>query len=80
ASLAPLHGLVDDWYLASLNGPRGASANELSQWQEGACFSSVADALAAAYANAKPQDVIIAFGSFFTVADVLVSHSLASKV
>lgn len=79
ASLAPLHGLVDDWYLASLNGPRGASANELSQWQEGACFSSVADALAAAHANAKPHDVIIAFGSFFTVADVLASHAQASK-
>ena len=79
ASLAPLHDLVDDWYLASLGGPRGASATELSRCQPGHCFDSVADALAAAQANAGEQDVIIAFGSFFTVADVLASKSLASR-
>lgn len=73
ASLAPLHNLVDDWYLASLDGPRGASATELSRWQPGHCFDSVADALAAAEADTGEQDVIIAFGSFFTVADVLAS-------
>ncbi|WP_417614904.1 bifunctional tetrahydrofolate synthase/dihydrofolate synthase [Oceanisphaera sp.] len=71
ASLAPLRGLIDDWYLASLGGPRGASASELAHWQPGHCFNSVAEALAAAEANAGEQDVIIAFGSFFTVADVL---------
>ena len=74
-SLAPLAGLLDGWYLASLGGPRGATAAELARWQAGACFDSVADALAAAQADAEEQDVIIAFGSFFTVADVLAAHA-----
>ncbi|MBU3825519.1 MAG: bifunctional tetrahydrofolate synthase/dihydrofolate synthase [Candidatus Oceanisphaera merdipullorum] len=73
-SLAPLAGQLDAWYLASLGGPRGASASELARWQSGACFDSVAEALAAAEADADEQDVIIAFGSFFTVADVLASQ------
>ena len=74
SSLAPLRDLVDDWYLASLGGPRGASATELSRWQPGHCFNSVAEALASAEAHAGEQDVIVAFGSFFTVADVLASR------
>ncbi|WP_319784017.1 bifunctional tetrahydrofolate synthase/dihydrofolate synthase [Oceanisphaera sp. IT1-181] len=72
-SLAPLADQLDGWYLASLGGPRGASAAELAQWQAGACFDSVAEALAAAEIDANEQDVIIAFGSFFTVADILAS-------
>ncbi|MBO1520263.1 bifunctional tetrahydrofolate synthase/dihydrofolate synthase [Oceanisphaera pacifica] len=79
ASLAPLQPLIDDWYLASLSGPRGATANELAQWQPGDCFNSVSDALAAAQANATEQDVVIAFGSFFTVADVLACHTEAQQ-
>ncbi|OIN13159.1 bifunctional folylpolyglutamate synthase/dihydrofolate synthase [Oceanisphaera psychrotolerans] len=75
ASLAPLRGLVDDWYLASLGGPRGASADELAERQPGTCFGSVTAALAAAEAAAGEQDVIIAFGSFFTVADVLANRA-----
>lgn len=70
-SLAPLAGQLDGWYLASLDGPRGASAAELARWQAGACFDSVAEALATAKAEAEEQDVIIVFGSFFTVAEVL---------
>ncbi|MGO4998404.1 bifunctional tetrahydrofolate synthase/dihydrofolate synthase [Oceanisphaera sp. W20_SRM_FM3] len=73
-SLAPLADQLDAWYLATLGGPRGATAQELSRWQSGACFDSVAEALAAAEADADEQDVIIAFGSFFTVADVLASQ------
>lgn len=71
ASLAPLQNVIDEWYLASLSGPRGATANELAHWQSGVCFSSVSEALAVAQVNAKEHDVVIAFGSFFTVAEVL---------
>lgn len=78
-SLAPLVGQLDAWYLASLGGPRGATAAELAQWQAGRCFDSVTAALAAAEADAEQQDVIIVFGSFFTVADVLASKQLADK-
>ena len=75
ASLAPLRDLVDDWYLASLGGPRGASATELAEWQAGSCFDSVTAALAAAEAEADEQDIIIVFGSFFTVAEVLAGRT-----
>ncbi|GAA3705741.1 bifunctional tetrahydrofolate synthase/dihydrofolate synthase [Oceanisphaera sediminis] len=75
ASLAPLRELVDDWYLASLGGPRGASANELAEWQAGRCFDSVTSALTAAEAEGGEQDIIIVFGSFFTVAEVLASRT-----
>ncbi|MBR9858239.1 MAG: bifunctional tetrahydrofolate synthase/dihydrofolate synthase, partial [Gammaproteobacteria bacterium] len=75
ASLAPLRDVVDDWYLASLGGPRGASANELAEWQAGSCFDSVTAALAAAEAEADEQDIIIVFGSFFTVAEVLAGRT-----
>ncbi|MBM7455075.1 dihydrofolate synthase/folylpolyglutamate synthase [Oceanisphaera litoralis] len=75
ATLAPLRGLVDDWYLASLGGPRGASAAELAERQAGTCFDSVTAALAAAEAQAGEQDILIAFGSFFTVAEVLASRT-----
>lgn len=71
ASLAPLQPLVDTWYLASLAGPRGASASELAGYQAGGEFDSVIAALTAAQHHADEHDMIIVFGSFFTVADVL---------
>lgn len=71
ASLAPLQLLVDKWYLASLAGPRGASASELAGYQAGGEFDSVIAALTAAQHHASEHDMIIVFGSFFTVADVL---------
>jgi dihydrofolate synthase/folylpolyglutamate synthase len=76
ASLAPLSPLVDAWYLAGLGGPRGASADELARLQPGGrCFDSVAAALQAAQADCGEQDVVIAFGSFYTVAEVLASKA-----
>lgn len=71
ASLAPLQPLIDEWYLASLAGPRGASASELATYQPGSKFDSVIAALTAAQSQAGEQEMIIVFGSFFTVADVL---------
>ncbi|ART79441.1 bifunctional tetrahydrofolate synthase/dihydrofolate synthase [Oceanisphaera avium] len=75
-TLSALSELFDSWYLASLPGPRGASAAELAQWQSGACFDSVIDALAGAEHAAQADDVIVVFGSFFTVADVLAARSV----
>ncbi|WP_116472874.1 bifunctional tetrahydrofolate synthase/dihydrofolate synthase [Zobellella maritima] len=71
ATLAPMQPVVDEWYLASLAGPRGLSAEGLAQHVRGRCFDSVNAALAAAEADCGEQDIVIAFGSFFTVADVL---------
>jgi dihydrofolate synthase/folylpolyglutamate synthase len=73
-----LRSNVDMWFVSDLPGPRGATAGALTEaiaaaqpWAEVHCFASPADALAAARAEAKPDDRIAVFGSFLTVADVM---------
>ncbi|PJG57389.1 bifunctional tetrahydrofolate synthase/dihydrofolate synthase, partial [Aeromonas cavernicola] len=75
-SLTELDGLIDSWYLASLNGPRAATAaqlatalgNRMTQVQQ---FDSVTAAYQCALAAAGADDIVIVFGSFYTVADIL---------
>jgi dihydrofolate synthase/folylpolyglutamate synthase len=69
---------VDRWYLAPLPGPRGAGVAALEAALDAAGaldpvlrFASVADALDAARGAARPDDRILAFGSFLTVAQAL---------
>ncbi len=75
--IAALEGAVDEWYLASLDVPRGANANVLQaalKGQQGAprsSFDSVTDALAAARQQAQSGDRIVIFGSFYTVTAAL---------
>ncbi|MFC4240167.1 bifunctional tetrahydrofolate synthase/dihydrofolate synthase [Marinobacter oulmenensis] len=70
AAMAPV---VDHWYLAGLAVPRGLSASGLGERVAGAgvdgfeTSTTVAEALEGALAAASPDDIIIAFGSFFTV-------------
>jgi dihydrofolate synthase/folylpolyglutamate synthase len=77
-ALAPLAGKVDVWLLASLDVPRGASAEVLagvvaaSQLGGGVeCFASPSLAFAHASKLAGENDRILAFGSFYTVAAVM---------
>jgi dihydrofolate synthase / folylpolyglutamate synthase len=77
---------VTRWHLASLSGPRGASAAELARALDAAGVSgpraehaSVAAALAAARGEAGENDKIIAFGSFLTVADVMQSLAVSPR-
>jgi dihydrofolate synthase/folylpolyglutamate synthase len=70
-------GRVDFWLAASLEGPRGTSAEELAAilFEHGVradgLFASPGDALRAAKARAGEDDRILAFGSFLTVADAM---------
>jgi dihydrofolate synthase/folylpolyglutamate synthase len=73
-----LRSHVDEWFVADLPGPRGARAETLAStiaaeqpWAEVRRFASPAEALAAARAEAGPDDRILVFGSFLTVADVM---------
>jgi dihydrofolate synthase/folylpolyglutamate synthase len=76
---------IDRWYLAPTSGPRGMDAQTLASIVQQAPsiagraverFESVPDALAAARSSAAPDDRILVFGSFVTVADaVRVVHS-----
>lgn len=77
ASLANLTGIVDEWLLLELKAiPRAATIVALTQdlLSLGAHASQSGDInnlVDAALANAQPQDRIVVFGSFFTVAAAL---------
>ncbi|WP_396623286.1 bifunctional tetrahydrofolate synthase/dihydrofolate synthase [Marinobacter sp. W-8] len=70
-----MSSVVDQWYLAGLDVPRGLDSDSLMkristvalQGKPGA-FGSVSEALAAAMEATKSGDRIVVFGSFFTVA------------
>jgi len=73
-----LAGEVDSWFVASIQHARGAEASvlagilhELIPEAQVQCFADVPLAFRQACLNANENDKIIAFGSFYTVADVL---------
>lgn len=68
--------VVDSWYLVGLDCPRGLSSDELARrcgeplsGRDVSTYPSVADALVQLRQEADERDLIIVFGSFFTVAD-----------
>ena len=91
AMIAALKGRVDHWLLAALPGARAADP----QWVAGrlleagvaegtaeasiGCFGSPSEALVAAQERAGPNDRIVVFGSFLTVADVLATRAAANR-
>ncbi len=75
---SPLVDVVDRWYPATLNVPRGASAEQLIEFLANTGgrapvrgFDDVHQAYAAAMAEAGEADRIVVFGSFHTVGDIL---------
>jgi len=75
ASLQSLKGDIDFWYTGPLNVPRAASlttmAMELELLSEQVnCFDNVSDAFESANKQASCADLILVFGSFFTVAQI----------
>lgn len=71
-TLACMETVVDCWYCAPLEGPRGASAEQLMEHlAQGKAFENVALAWHAAMADAKPEDTVLVCGSFHTVAHVM---------
>ncbi|HMM77579.1 MAG TPA: bifunctional tetrahydrofolate synthase/dihydrofolate synthase [Gammaproteobacteria bacterium] len=78
SAMSALAEIADEWQLATVQAPKGASAEELhATWQQlprrapASRHASVAAAFAAARAAARPGDRIVAVGSFITVGDVL---------
>jgi dihydrofolate synthase / folylpolyglutamate synthase len=74
-TLKPLQQSVDYWYLASLDVPRGAKAEKLKnhlakETKKLLTFDNVIDAYKMAISHADESDLILVFGSFFTVAQV----------
>jgi dihydrofolate synthase / folylpolyglutamate synthase len=64
---------ITRWHLASLEGPRAASADDLARHVEGEVFkhASPRAALAAALERAGEGDKIVVFGSFLTVGEAI---------
>ncbi|MDR2678581.1 MAG: bifunctional tetrahydrofolate synthase/dihydrofolate synthase, partial [Zoogloeaceae bacterium] len=78
AAIAALSGKVTRWFLATLEGARGRTAETLANAVAAAdpgvsyqCHSSPEEAFAAARAVAGENDRILVFGSFSTVAAIL---------
>jgi dihydrofolate synthase/folylpolyglutamate synthase len=75
ATISALAPVVSHWYLASLEGPRAATAQELAQClpSDVKCleFDSVKQAFEQALAAATDKDLILVAGSFHTVGLVL---------
>lgn len=78
-TLACLQPQVDEWYCASLEGPRGASSARLAeQLTEPRQFSDVKSAWHQAMQDADKRDTIIVCGSFHTVAHVMAALDAGS--
>ena len=72
SALAPFAPVVDQWWLADLDGDRAGSAARLAAALPGAAVcrhASVTDAVLAVRGVARPGDRVLVFGSFYTVAD-----------
>ncbi|SHI08611.1 bifunctional tetrahydrofolate synthase/dihydrofolate synthase [Ferrimonas marina] len=70
ATLGQFSSLSLQWYLADLAVPRGARASELApHLSKPGVYGSVDKALEAALSQADSADLVIVFGSFYTVAE-----------
>lgn len=85
--LSLLQPVIDQWYLVSLKGARGQSAQVLSEkltslgvavTLQTAC-DTVADALETVQKEASRGDRVIVAGSFFTVSDALIALNMDGK-
>ncbi|WP_311568574.1 bifunctional tetrahydrofolate synthase/dihydrofolate synthase [Photobacterium arenosum] len=72
STLIEMKAVVDAWYPASLKGPRAASAQEIAEHLtfQGDLYTAPELAYQAALMLAQPEDVVIVFGSFYTVGEV----------
>ena len=82
STLDEVSEIIEHWYLAKLDMPRAASAQEIStqltdKQANVNCFDNVYDAFKMAEQNAEKDDLVLVFGSFFTVAPIrkLLVHS-----
>jgi dihydrofolate synthase/folylpolyglutamate synthase len=73
--MTAMKSVADQWYFAGLDVPRGLAVDQLVSHAracgitDGEGYGSVSQALDAAIANARPEDCIVVFGSFYTVAE-----------
>lgn len=82
AMLAEIAPLIDRWYVAPLDTPRTASGAELVGYLQAlhqttiTCYDTIATAYRQASRDAQPNDRVVVFGSFYTVAAALAIESI----
>lgn len=74
-SLLAFNTIIDDWYFAPLTVPRAASVSELvksvpNPQAQVNCFDNVSEGYKMAIKNAEATDLVLVFGSFFTVSEI----------
>jgi len=80
--IRPLKQCVDRWYFAQLDNPRASASEqvlELARKEQilvEMCYDSPVVAFEDALAHTRSQDLIVVFGSFYTVAQVVLSEHL----
>ena len=82
-TLKPMIAVVDDWYIGQLSVPRSASAENIYKHINNKlcsksstngklinCFDNITQAFKMASINTNEKDLIVVFGSFYTVAEI----------
>ncbi len=74
-SLLAINSCIDQWYIGELKVDRTASADfiaeQVSKYSSAVnCFDNIVQAYRMASEDAEPNDLIVVFGSFFTVAEI----------
>jgi len=74
-TLSPFSEVVDEWYVAPLTVPRAATSaqmkTELTSFTNFInCFDNITQAFKMANQKAESSDLILVFGSFYTVAEI----------
>jgi len=74
-TLSPLSEVIDEWYVAPLAIPKAASSEQmieaLTRFTNSInCFDNITQAFKIAVKKAKSDDLILVFGSFYTVAEI----------
>jgi dihydrofolate synthase/folylpolyglutamate synthase len=71
-TLLAFEGLITHWYIGTVDAPRAKPAIDIYQYVDAKsdCFDNVSDAYKMALNNANANDLILVFGSFFTVSEI----------
>ena len=74
-TLSPFKDIIDVWHIAPLNVPRAATSEQLSNvvlplTKSINCFDNITQAFKMANLKAESTDLILVFGSFYTVAEI----------
>ncbi|MBN9229766.1 MAG: bifunctional folylpolyglutamate synthase/dihydrofolate synthase [Legionella sp. 40-6] len=81
ALIEPMRNLIDHWYLAELQGKRAAPRELLLNYFHNAeiypnsCYNTPLIAFEAAFNQAQPGDLIVVYGSFYTVGQIMAVKS-----